>query len=502
MSKISKHLLIVLSIYLIGVILLFEKFKFNINPDAISYFSISKKYFLSHYADAINGYWGPLYSWLILPSFYFGIEPVVFARLTNIIFTFLLFVLIYYFSEILKLEKRIQILCLYFFIAPVLYFTFWYVTPDYLLLILFLMFILLILDENYLLKFRVTLFASLIAAFMYYTKSYGLAFFLVFQTILFFTYYIRKNEFRKKIIFNYVLSIVFFFVLISPWVYLISNKYGYFTFSTSGKINLLIVNPELNFHHPPIENGLISPSDKYAISIWDDPDVKLYPDWSPFKSFNDFKHFSFNFLKNVAKLLLMLFLFSPIGIISIYFLRKEIFKDFKILLLVLALVINGLGYCFIYVESRYIWASLVLFALVSFIPLKTFAEKFQQKKILLYFITILITVSSIPFIFLAYRNYSYDNRAYQYSKELHKKFEVKGNIASTSNWGFSHSLAYFLDSKYFGEEKIMIPDNAFISKLRNFNIDYLLHYKGVNEEIEGLEFLTKIDSLSVFRVLK
>lgn len=502
MSKIRKHLLIVLSIYLVGVILLFEKFQFNINPDAISYFSISKKYFISHYAEAINGYWGPLYSWLILPSFYFGIEPVVFARLTNIIFTFLLFILIYYFSEIFKIEKRIQILCLYFFIVPALYFTFWYVTPDYLLLILFLMFILLILDENYLLKFRVTLFASFIAALMYYTKSYGLAFFLVFQTIVFFIFYIRKNEFRKKIIFNYVLSIVFFFLLISPWVYLISNKYGYLTFSTSGKINLLIVNPELNFHHPPIENGLISPSDKYAVSIWDDPDLNLYPDWSPFKSFSDFKHFSFNFLKNVGKFLLMLFLFSPVGIIIIYFLRKEIFKDLKVLLLTLALLINGLGYCFIYVESRYIWASLVLFAVVSFIPLKTFVEKFSQKKILLYFIAILITVSSIPFIFLAYRNYTYDNRAYRYSKELQKKFEVKGNIASTSNWGFSLSLAYFLDSKYFGEEKLTIPDSAFISKLRNFNIDYLLHYGEPNKEFEGLKFLTKIDSLSVFTVLK
>lgn len=502
MSKISKHLLIVFSIYLVGVILLFEKFQFNINPDAICYISISKKYFLSHYAEAINGYWGPLYSWLILPSFYFKIEPVVFARLTNIIFTFLLFVLIYYFSEILKLEKRIQILCLYFFIAPALYFTFWYVTPDYLLLILFLMFILLILDENYLLKFRVTLFASFIAALMYYTKSYGLAFFLVFQTIVFLIYYIRQNELRNKIIINYVLSVVFFFVLISPWVYLISNKYGYFTFSTSGKINLLIVNPRLNFHHPPIENGLISPSDNYAVSIWDDPNVKFYPDWSPFKSFNDIKHFSFNFLKNVGKFLLMLFLFSPIGVITIYSLRKEIFKDLKVLLLTLALLINGLGYCFIYVESRYIWASLMLFAVVSFIPLKTFAEKFRGKKILLYFIAILITVSSIPFIFLAYRNYTYDNKAYQYSKELQKKFEVKGNIASTSNWGFSQSLAYFLDSKYFGEEKITIPDSSFISKLRNFNIDYLFHYNELNKEIEGLKFLTKIDSLSVFTVLK
>lgn len=322
-------MLVAFSIYLVGVILLFNRFQFNINPDAISYFSISKKYFLSHYSEAINGYWGPFYSWIILPSFYLGIEPVVFARLVNVIFSFMLFNLISYYSAKLNFDNRTKIISIYFFILPALFFTFWYVTPDYLLLLLSLIYILLVLDGNILSDIKVALFSSLIAALMYFTKSYGLVFFIAFQTVTFLTYYLKNKKSRKKIILYYAISIIFFLMIISPWVYLLSNKYGYFTFSTSGKINLLIVNPKLNFHHPPIENGLIAPNDKYSVSAWDDPNVNLYPEWSPFKSSNDFKFFTFNFLKNIAKFFAMMFLFSPIGIVTTISISKKSFSGSK-----------------------------------------------------------------------------------------------------------------------------------------------------------------------------
>lgn len=502
MSKISKHLLIVLSIYLVGVILLFEKFQFNINPDAISYFSISKKYFLSHYTEAINGYWGPLYSWIVLPSFYLGIEPVVFARLINVIFSFMLLNLTYYYSTILNFDKRTKIISTYFFIIPSLFFTFWNVTPDYLLLLLSLIYILLVLDENFLSDFKITLFSSLIASLMYFTKSYGLVFFIVFQSVAFMIFYINKKESRIKITLHYVISIIFFLVIITPWVYLLSNKYGHFTFSTSGKINLLIVNPELNFHHPPIESGLIAPSDKYSISAWDDPNVNLYPEWSPFNSVNDFKFFTFNFFKNIGKLFAMMFLFSPIGIITLLFIKKDFFQDRRNLLLLLAILIYGLGYCLIYVENRYIWVSLVLFALLSFIPIQKLFEKYFQKKVVILIMTILISFSSIPFTLLALKNYTYDNRAYHYSNFLKQNFNIKGNIASTSNWGFSLSIAYFLDSKYFGEEKKQSIDAEFLSKLKKFDIDYLLHFTKTDTTIDGINFVTKIDSLYIFKVIK
>lgn len=337
---------------------------------------------------------------------------------------------------------------------------------------------------------------------MYFTKSYGLVFFIVFQSLVFIIFYINKKESRKRIILHYAISIILFLVIISPWIYLLSNKYGYFTFSTSGKINLLIVNPKLNFHHPPIENGLIAPSDKYSVSAWDDPNINLYPEWSPFKSLNDFKFFTFNFLKNIAKLFAMMFLFSPIGIITVIFIRKGLFQNQKKLLLLLAILIYGLGYCVIYVENRYIWVSLVLFALLSFIPIKKLFEKYLQKKIMILIATFLIILSTIPFILLAFKNYTYDNRAYHYSNYLKQNFNIKGNIASTSNWGFSLSVAYFLNSKYFGEEKKQYLDTEFLSKLRRFDIDYLFHYTKTDTTIDGLNFVTKIDSLYIFKVIK
>ncbi|MHC4720172.1 MAG: hypothetical protein ACYSYT_06835, partial [Planctomycetota bacterium] len=49
-------------------------YRYQINPDGISYISVAQKYLAGDFAGAINGYWGPLYSWLLMPFLYFGIE--------------------------------------------------------------------------------------------------------------------------------------------------------------------------------------------------------------------------------------------------------------------------------------------------------------------------------------------------------------------------------------------------------------------------------------------
>lgn len=497
----KKHLFIAYTLYLIIFILLFPKFQFVINTDAISYFSIAKKYFNGHFSEAINGYFGPLYSWLIFPAFIFKIEPVVFARIINSLFSFMLLVLVTRYLTVLNIESKTFFISIYYFIIPCLLFSFWYITPDYLLLILLLSLILLSISDDYLLNIRTAALSAVLAILLFLTKSFGLVFFLIFQSLVMLILIRSNQNQRKKIIINYLFSIILFLILISPWIYLLSNKYGEFTISTSGKINLLIVNPELNFHHPSIESGIVAPSDKYSVSAWDDPDSKSYPKWSPFNSTNDMKHFLINFLKNIGKFFVMLLLFTPIFIFAVFNLKKSFFKQKDFLILLSALLLNGILYCFVYVESRYIWLSLVLFSILTFLMLQGYFNKINLKKLSGKLVIIVVWLSTLIFVYFAKNSLLTDTRGYDYSQKISQKYNLKGNIATTNHWWLGLYISYFQDSKFFGEEKNSILDEKLISKFKNAGINYILDYSDGIKSLEGLKFLTKIDSLSIYRIL-
>lgn len=77
LSKINKGFGIVLMVYAISGIFFLNYYQYQINPDGICYISIAQKYLSGNYGSAINGYWGPLLSWLLVPFLFFGFTPAI-----------------------------------------------------------------------------------------------------------------------------------------------------------------------------------------------------------------------------------------------------------------------------------------------------------------------------------------------------------------------------------------------------------------------------------------
>ena len=66
--------------YVVLGLFLFPFFQYKLNLDAISYISIAEKYGVGNIPDAINGYWGPLLSWLMTPALFLGLDAVWSAK--------------------------------------------------------------------------------------------------------------------------------------------------------------------------------------------------------------------------------------------------------------------------------------------------------------------------------------------------------------------------------------------------------------------------------------
>ena len=65
-----------LLIYLILGVQLLNHYQYSIGVDGISYVNISKLYLFGDFNNAINGYWSPLFSWMLVPFLkIFGSTP-------------------------------------------------------------------------------------------------------------------------------------------------------------------------------------------------------------------------------------------------------------------------------------------------------------------------------------------------------------------------------------------------------------------------------------------
>ncbi|WP_297843451.1 hypothetical protein [Ignavibacterium sp.] len=280
-----------------------------------------------------------------------------------------------------------------------------------------------------------------------------------------------------------------------------SNKYGAFTVSTSGAINIRIVNPELNFKHPPIESGFAEPSDQYSISAWDDPDLEAYPEWNPL-SFSNIKYFLTNTAKNVLKLIIFILAFSPLLSSLIIFIRKKEIENKILVKILFAGIIYGLGYTTIYVENRYIWPSCVLITIIGVFILNSFYEKIFTNSLKSAVISFLIIISFIPFFIYGITQQLPNTKAYYQAKSLKNNLEISGNIASTNYWDHGLALSYFLNSKFYGTEKLPLNKPELLEKAKKMGINYIFDYSNNAQSPNGLKFIGKIDSISVYKIVE
>ena len=80
LAKPKNFLLIVLLLYgILGVILL-PFYKYQVTVDGISYISSAQKLLRGDFYNAITGHWSPLYSILLVPFLYIGLDPSLAAK--------------------------------------------------------------------------------------------------------------------------------------------------------------------------------------------------------------------------------------------------------------------------------------------------------------------------------------------------------------------------------------------------------------------------------------
>jgi len=496
-----------LIVYLFVGSFLIYFYQYRISPDGVSYISISQKYLHGNFQDAINGYWGPLFSWLLIPFLYLNIPPLLSLKILNLILGSLTLIGVKFLSLRFRMSTTLRDLSSLISIAAVLYFALCTNTPDLLITCMLIYYFYKVYDPHYSTNVFNAILGGFIGGMMYLSKSYGFYFFIVHFLIINCIHYINAKVInRKRVMLNFISGFVSFFLICGIWISLISDKYNYITVGTSGMYNHNLVGPNSK-GNPHYYQGLLPPPNDSAISEWEDPSYLKMESW--FSPTHQLKVI-FRNLHKIKSLFEEFSIFS-IMIILFYLLSaiiplKKLSSRFDIIFPILTLIVYCGGYTLVLVYSRYIWICYILLMLMGYSALDAIKKSdFFSKNRKLFLVTCLsVSFLVLPMVEII-GNLNNGRDIYRLSNMI-SSLNVKGNIASNREWQKSLYLSFHLNWHYYGMTEAM-TSQGMEKELIDNDIDYYLLWEDQTFPLGVLIDAFKLDNsdlpkLKIFAIQK
>jgi hypothetical protein len=511
-----RDLILILIIYSSLAIFSINYYHYHLGADGISYLSIAMKYVHGDWANAVNGYWSPLYSWLITPIMFFSYNTSYAAyvpRVVSFIAGFFTIIGLSRLSSTFNLDKPVKRILLVTSIPMILFYSIFYDTPDVLVVCLLVCYFSFIFNENYSDNWINGAFCGLLGGIAFLGKTYIFLFFLVHFIFFNFLYYFKGLNISKKgVKRNFILGLIVFLAISGMWIGTLSIKYDKITIGTSTEYNHAVTGPEYQLNHPVYFMGLIKPPNTSATSTWEEPSLVKLDDWSPFESVEYFK-FQLKLIKdNSVRTTIILEYYSILSlaiiIISLYYIFKsgtrKSFKN-KLIYILLTIFIYSSGYLLIHIQERYLWPVIILLMFCGYYLVNNL---YQDKILSQKFRNIFLVFLTFSFIFTpAYELFIYPNTdtdSYLLTKTLKEDYGIHGNIASNDLWEETNGISFYLNSQYYGLPKNINNSAELENELKANNIDYyfvwgdsgnvnLTDYKEItNGRIQGLNIYSRI----------
>ncbi len=480
----------VLVLYSILAVFSLKYFQYKIGGDEISYINIAHAYVTGQWGNAINGYWSPLFSWLMTPFLLFSSTPiyaVYVSKIISLIIGFFTIISVRRLSRTFEMDRIVERSILISLLPIILYFALILNTPDLLLVCVLVYYLSIIFDPGYSNNYINGVLCGFVGVVAYLTKSFAFPFFFVHFVLFNLIFYFKGLKVdKRKVLKNLFLGLAVFFIVSGLWVGTISEKYGKLTISTAGEYNQAQIGPAygvnaIEYGMSPIYTlGLIKPPNSNAISIWDDLSYIKMKQWSPFNSVKNFEYELRIILENMIYTVNIIESFMPIAvlilismILSIFKFKSDVVSKDILKYLLLTMLIYVGGYCLIIPEWRYLWFIFVLLMVSGFLMVdRLYKGKILTLTVRNILLVLLICSFVIQPAYEAVLFANHEDKVYNLSNTLKSDYGIHGNIASNGEWGEMLTLTYYFEGKYYGITRKTNSSTDLQQELKDNNIDY------------------------------
>jgi hypothetical protein len=494
-------LIVVLTVYSL-LIITFHHYE-RLTGDATIYLSIAEKYIRGDFSNAINGYWGPLLSWLLIPFLALGSTHVFAINALNLIFGVLTITGVWRLSYRFEINENIRKVILVPMV-PILVFVSLIQPMDFLLLCVLVYYLNIVFGKDYPEKISHGAFSGVLGALAYFSKPFGFPFFISHFLLMNACQYFRvpSKAQKRNVLRNALTGFVLFALLSGVWIGLISNKYNRLTFSNMGRGVIASLGPGSKHNtiekgSPIFTEGFYEPPNDTATVIYEDPSQAKNKVWNPLESRSSLKHYVKNITENIFEGTRIYESFSRLSIaviiayIVLFFNQPPgtLFNRMDILYPLLTLMLYTGGYMPFHFEIRYLWIVNILLLLMGGTLLNIlFTKEFFNRGITK---TIMIVIFILSFIITPVKETigiskdDINRNMYDLGTELGKRYDIQGNIASNrqkreitthDSWHHTFRLAYWLKSRYYGQPRENMSDEELVRELEKYNIDYYFYW--------------------------
>ena len=262
----------------------------RLNTDAIAYMRVAEYWSTGNLDFAVNGYWGPLLSWLMVPFLWLGVEPLLAGKLAMLISGGVFFHGSLFLVRAVGLRLIDELI-----VAVVLALTIpgWmsdHMTPDLLVAGLMAFALGQAVSPDWLTSRRRALGSGATWGLAYLAKAVALPVGVVVSVLLALCWRRGQAENRQAAWRQLSQALGLFLLVALPWIITLSVKYDKPTFSTSGAIAHAIVGPGNERPAPHPFGSTVYQPDTGRVTAWEDPSRMNYDYWSPFGSGENFSH--------------------------------------------------------------------------------------------------------------------------------------------------------------------------------------------------------------------
>jgi 4-amino-4-deoxy-L-arabinose transferase-like glycosyltransferase len=476
----------------VGIFLL-RFFRYWINPDATSYISIAMKYLRGDVWQAVNGLWGPLLSWLLMPFMALGASPALGAKALSLCIGVFAITSIYCLSRRFEISDSQRLLLLLFLLPMFLFFTLFDFTPDLLLASFLAFYLYALLDRDYPRSERQGVTCGIFATLAYLSKAYAMPFFIVHFALCNALVYIKGgHQTRRLVLRSCLLGYAVFLAISGIWVGCMSAKYGRLTFGSAGKYNY----ERMGFAEkglPEISKRFLVPPNETATHAWEDPVYIHLRSWSPLQSMQAFKY-QIDMVRKTAVLSIAAYNWFSIFSIAILALvlvnlctkaGESIVAQRTDLFSMLTIGIYNCGFLPLGIlQERYMLISAFLLVLLGtqLIAVGQRGKHLSEKRKISILMLFLVSFSVMPA--QALKRHANDGKsAYLMSVRLTGEYHIKGNIASNANYSDMLQVAFWTGNRYFGVLDDTIPGPQLLDTLRTHNIAYYFVWSASNTRL-------------------